>query len=938
MLGALCAGAQDPFAGVSWIRNLVFKDLPVVDLLHPEKVSPPELTGPKNVHTLFRREIVLKDAPSSAYLYVSGDDYYKLYVNGSVAVQGPEPGYPQAYPYYLLDFTAYLKPGANVLASHSFYQGLRNRVWNSGDNRSGFILALDVTYPDGTTERFTSDASWKYHTLEVFQGTETTGYDTQFLENMDMRLWPKGWEKPGFDDSAWGTPLVAQQDHRLVLQETPPLQCNRVDPVKVTEIADGVFQYDFGKEIVGHTRVVVSGGAGSQVEVRHSEELTEDKRVRYEMRANCNYQETVTLAGGENIIELYDYRAFRYIEVLNAVTTPEVWVLVRHHPFDDDAAVLTSDDKDLVAIWNLCKQGVKMGSQGGFLDCPSREKGQYLGDAVITARSHLYLTGDPSLTRKALGDFALSRMIDPGLMAVAPGSFMQEISEYSLQFPLLLRAFYEQTGDVAYTKWMLENVVPGMLAYFDAFEREDGLIAGLNKPDKWTLVDWPANLRDDYDYQYADENKLPFAVLNAFYFGAYQTCADLQRAVGLDATAYEAKAGAIKKAFGTAFADPARGVYVDAPGSEHASLHANAIPLYFGLTEGTKPDEMVKLIEEKGLACGVYIAAYVIEGCFKSGHGDLAYRLMTNDSDHSWKEMLRAGATACMEAWGPDQKRNTSWCHPWSSSPIYLFARYVAGLQPADAGWGTVRVAPSAIADLPAFHLVLPHPAGKMEVRYHPGRGYQVGLPAGVRFEIVELKGTSVTVRNEPSLSAYALPANAETVLANADWAKKVGDKRGVWIDVPNQMFYVIENNRAIWQGRCATATAGVGSNAGSQQTPLGWHTVTEKFGDGEPWGRVFRARQASREIWQPGDDVKEDMVLTRVLWLDGDEPGANKGKNASGTVVDSKQRYIYIHGTNGEELIGTPSSHGCIRLSNNDVLHTYELLPVGTPVLITDR
>lgn len=932
----LAHATDNPFDGVSWIRNPVFKDVPIINFLHREQVKPPGLAGPQNVHTLFRRTLELKDTPASAVVYLSGDDYYKLYVNGGFVVQGPEPGYPQAHPYYVLNLAGYLRKGTNVLASHSYYQGLRNRVWNSADNRSGFILALDVTYPDGTSERFVTDSAWRCYTLKAFTGTDTIGYDTQFVEDLDMRVWPEGWEKPGFDDSAWATPLVMQQDHRLAPQETPPLQLYRVDPVKSEEVRDGVYQYDFGKEIVGHTRVVVTGKDGDVISVRHGEELAKTGRVRHAMRANCKYEEDVTLADGKNTVEFYDYRAFRYVEIVNAPEEPEVWVLVRHHRFNDDAAVLTSEDEDLVAIWNLCKQGVKMGSQGGFLDCPSREKGQYLGDAVITARSHLWLTGDPSLTRKAIHDFALSRMIDPGIMAVAPGSFMQEIAEYSLQFPLLLQAYYEHSGDEAFTRWMLENVVPGIFDYFKKFEREDGLVAGLNKPEKWTLVDWPENLRDDYAYAYADENKLPFAVLNAFYYGAYRTVAHLGESLALDVSAHEAKATAIGKAFGAAFADTERGLYVDAPGSDHASLHANAIPLYFGLTEGADAEAMLALIQEKGLACGVYIASYVIEGCFKAGRGDLAYALMTNDTEHSWKEMLRAGATACMEAWGPEQKWNTSWCHPWSSSPVYLFSRYVAGLQPAAPGWNNLTIAPAAIPDLPGFHLVVPHPKGQMQFRYHPDRGYQIALPPGVESNVIEPEGSTVTVRNEPSQTTMNLPDHAQQALDAANWKGEVGDGRGVWVDADHQMFYIIENGKALWQARCGTATNGIGAAAGSNQTPTGWHKVSEKFGDDEPWGRVFRARQATHEQWKPGDDVEEDLVLTRVLWLDGQEDGVNRGNRADGTLVDSKRRYIYIHGTNGEAVIGTPSSHGCIRLLNDDVIRAYDMIPVGTPVLIT--
>lgn len=166
-------------------------------------------------------------------------------------------------------------------------------------------------------------------------------------------------------------------------------------------------------------------------------------------------------------------------------------------------------------------------------------------------------------------------------------------------------------------------------------------------------------------------------------------------------------------------------------------------------------------------------------------------------------------------------------------------------------------------------------------------------------------------------------------------WNERVGEGRGVLVDVQSQRMFIIEKHGVIWEAPCATATNGTGSEAGSNKTPLGWHVVSEKFGDGAPWGQVFRSRGATKEIWAPGKDTKQDLVLTRILWLDGQEEGVNKGTNAQGVNVDSKKRMIYIHGTNGEDKIGTPSSHGCIRLRNDDVIKAYEMIPIGTPMLI---
>jgi lipoprotein-anchoring transpeptidase ErfK/SrfK len=120
-----------------------------------------------------------------------------------------------------------------------------------------------------------------------------------------------------------------------------------------------------------------------------------------------------------------------------------------------------------------------------------------------------------------------------------------------------------------------------------------------------------------------------------------------------------------------------------------------------------------------------------------------------------------------------------------------------------------------------------------------------------------------------------------------------------------------------------STSRFGLGTEPGSGRTPLGRFEISKKIGDGAPLGAVFKSRVPTGEIGTP--ENPEDLIQTRILWLHGLDPG-----NAN-----TLSRYIYIHGTNHEELIGTPASHGCIRMRNADVVELYDLLPERTPVLI---
>lgn len=152
-------------------------------------------------------------------------------------------------------------------------------------------------------------------------------------------------------------------------------------------------------------------------------------------------------------------------------------------------------------------------------------------------------------------------------------------------------------------------------------------------------------------------------------------------------------------------------------------------------------------------------------------------------------------------------------------------------------------------------------------------------------------------------------------------------------VDCSDQQMHLVRGESVVRTYDVSTSYVGLGSQSGSNRTPLGRHRISETFGDGAPSGTIFRSRINTGRVAKvhlDDTDVKEDLVLTRIMWLEGLEPGVNRGKG-----IDSKARYIYIHGTNEEGLIGTPKSHGCVRMRNADVIELYELVGVGTDVLI---
>lgn len=180
-------------------------------------------------------------------------------------------------------------------------------------------------------------------------------------------------------------------------------------------------------------------------------------------------------------------------------------------------------------------------------------------------------------------------------------------------------------------------------------------------------------------------------------------------------------------------------------------------------------------------------------------------------------------------------------------------------------------------------------------------------------------------------LSEHRSSDSLTNTLAAYNCQSYVGNKAGIWISIKYQELRVIDNGQVVKRYPCSTAKAGVGSKQDSGKTPLGWHRVRAKIGDNLAAGAVLKDRQWTGQIWAAGQGVQEDLILSRILRLEGLQDGKNRGGK-----VDSWDRYIYIHGTNQTDALGRPASGGCIRLDPQDVIDLYNRVSEGCCVLIT--
>ena len=646
-----------------------FENLKPIDVFHKELSPNPAEKHTEslcNRHTLFRKKVVFEKA-SKAILKITADDYFKLYINGVYVTQGPPPSYPNHYYFMEIDITPFLKDGVNTFAVHNYYQGLINRVWVSGDLRSMFWCEL---YLDGKVA-LVSDESWLTATHTGYSSCGIIGYETAFAERYDSSAKEVGFEKELFDDSQWKPASIYKQTD-YILQKSPiqPLSVYLKKPI-YTERKGEVLFVDFGQEMVGYLRAKAKGKQGDKILLRFGEELNPDGSVRFDMRCNCRYEEEWILSGKEDVLDQFDYKAFRYCEIMipEGASVRDVEMQVRYYPYEKKA-VYETDNEQLRKVLQLCENTIKYGTQEVFVDCPTREKGQYLGDVCVSGKAQCVLTGDTTLLKKAIIDFCGSAFICKGVMAVSTSSFMQEIADYSLLLPALVLWVYKRDNDKDFLRLTFPYIT-GVYEYFMQYSQEDGLIEGVKE--KWNLVDWPDNLRDGYNFPLTKPiSPGKHNVLNAFWIGFLKAYQDICEVLG---EAVNIAIDNVEKSFINAFYNKETGLYCDSTQKTHSAVHSNVLPLLFniGMSE-TKERKIVEYICQKKLtSMGVYMAYFTLAALMKHGEREKAELLATDKG--AWLNMLEEGATTTFEAWGKNQKWNTSLFHPWATAPLIVFAK-----------------------------------------------------------------------------------------------------------------------------------------------------------------------------------------------------------------------------------------------------------------------
>lgn len=567
-----------------WITSKEFESLDRINVFHRylEKVNL-QKSEYQNCHILFRKKFML-ESTNGAKIYICADDCYKLYINGSFVTVS------SVQACSVIDIEKYLHKGENLIAVHTYYQGLINRVFVSGDNCHGLICDLSV---DGRVV-VSSDETFLYSYHSGYKSNGISGYDTQFMEIYDANSTEVGFEAVDYNDSEWLNARVRKDiDCTLDLQKTKQLVFEKIKPQFVK--TDYGYFVDFGKNYVGYLNLIAKGRKNSEIILRFGQELEENGRVKYKMRANCTYEGEMILSGKSDNLNEFDYKAFRYAEIIlpdgAELDENSVCLTARHYPFELNEKSFT--DKKMKKIWELCTHTLKYGIQEAVMDCPDREKGYYLGDGCYIALTFGRITGDWVLFKQLVEDALKTRFISPSLLTCLNCSLIQEIAEFPLIMIIAVSIYYSITND----RTFIDKHINEFKALLDYYKNEytDGEL--ISKMDKWCVVEWPDNFRDNYDVK-LNQNELStetHSVINAYYYGAL--CAFNKIA---DKEIYDAEK--LKKAYIDAFYDNGNCCFKDSIKSKHTSLISNVFSYAYGLCPDKKTeDKIISEFESRGV-------------------------------------------------------------------------------------------------------------------------------------------------------------------------------------------------------------------------------------------------------------------------------------------------------------------------------------------------
>ena len=676
----------------------------------PEGSQPPDR---RLLARYLRTEFTADKPVRRAMVYYSGLGISELYLNGAkVGDHVLSPGltdYDKRALYVTFDVTRQLVRGKNaiglILGNGRFYAPRAN-ARNFGYPKA--ILRLEIVYQDGSSAAVVSGPEWKLSIEGPIRANNE--YDG---EEYDARREFAGWDRAGFDDSAWtAAQVVAPPAGVLAAEMANPLRVvETLHPVSVKLLRPGVWIFDMGQNMVGWCRLHVVGPAGAQVTLRHAETLAPDGSLYVANLRTARATDVYTLkgAGAEVYEPRFTYHGFRYVELTGwpgdaAPTTAALEGRVVQDDMQPVADFISSS-----AMLNQIHHNVFWGIRGNYrsipTDCPQRDERQgWLGDRSQVSRSESYMFDVAAFYTKWEQDIADAQRADGSIPDVAPNYWplYHDDITWPSTFLFVPGMLYDQYGD----RRLLERFYPAMKKWI---EHERGYLQDGLMP-KDIYADWCVPPEDPKLIHSKDPARVTNHTLiaTAYYYHLLRLMAGYARMLDqpADATGYEGLAEQVDAAFQKRFFKPATGVY------DNATQTSSVLPLFFHLAPAEDRAALlaslannIEHVTDGHVGTGLVGAQFLMRTLTDNGRADLAYEIATQPTYPGWGYMVSKGATTVWELWNGDtaDPAMNSGNHVMQIGDLGVWMyEYLAGIRPDPANPGFRHI------------LIHPYPAGDL--------------------------------------------------------------------------------------------------------------------------------------------------------------------------------------------------------------------------------
>ncbi|GGV24291.1 hydrolase [Actinomadura cremea] len=705
--------------------------------------DPDEYTLARKDFTVGRSEIV------RARVHVAAGQQFVLHLNGRTIERGAAFAHPDEGFYETVDVTSLLREGGeNTIGALYHWYG-------SGQGRPkgapGLLVRLVVEHADGTRQVVVTDGSWKVAPGPWRDAPRRNGDGGDYIEEIDGTAVQDGWDRPGFDDASWQAPEVAGAHPTDVFShlqgQEADLTHETVRPVKVARLDSGALVADFGKVIPAVPVVRFRDGEkGRHVEMHAAYRLADDGSASRDGDDNqsTNLAYGYTQRDGDQTFRALTFVGFRYLEIApgSGASARDVSAVVQHTDVARTARLRTSDE-GVNAAYDLMARSALYGSQEQFLDTPTREKGQFLGDSVDISKAMMGAYGARRLTRQAMHEFMASQKRhwpDGRLNAVYPnGDGKRDIPDYTEMFPGWVWDYYLQSGDTA----TLTDAYPVMTAVAGYVRRYidpgTGLVTNLEGGSgqyRYGIIDWPATMRYGHDMDTAART-----VINVLGVDVLNATARAAETLGEKTEAAELRADAA--ALTTAINERLRrddGVYIDGlKGDGSPSTHASQIANAYALAHGVAPAASRAAVEEYvaglGMRMGPMTAHRLLEA-LAGRPGDVVERL-TDTEGPGWGDILARGGTFTWESWDA-REEGQSLSHPWGATSLIEIQKTLLGVTVTSPAGAAVRVRPpeEGVDEASGTVPVQRGDVGVSWKRHGHGLSLSVDVPVNVRAEV----------------------------------------------------------------------------------------------------------------------------------------------------------------------------------------------------------